>query len=90
MSDELAMGAAPRVEVTLHPALVRLFPGAEARLELPAATVCDVIDALDARWPGMSHAGYITIWTIRIWRVRLGTRLSDERPLGRSEDGFIP
>ena len=43
----------PRVVVTLPPILVRLFPAAERQLEVPAATVGDVIDALDARWPGM-------------------------------------
>lgn len=41
------------VTVTLPPPLLRLFPGAERRLELPAASVAEVIDALEARWPGM-------------------------------------
>jgi molybdopterin synthase sulfur carrier subunit len=41
------------VEVTLPPALVRLFPGATARLDVPAASVSEIIDALDERWPGM-------------------------------------
>jgi sulfur-carrier protein len=41
------------VVVTLPPNLVRLFPGAVRRLELPAASVRELIDALDARWPGM-------------------------------------
>ena len=40
-------------EVTLPPALVRLFPGATARLDVPAASVSEIIDALDERWPGM-------------------------------------
>jgi molybdopterin converting factor small subunit len=52
MSLEAAPGAA-RVEVTLPPALVRLFPGAASRLELQAANVADVLEALDERWPGM-------------------------------------
>jgi len=43
----------PSVTVTLPPALVRLFPGAVQRLELSASTVSDMLDALDARWPGM-------------------------------------
>jgi molybdopterin synthase sulfur carrier subunit len=47
----------PPVVVKLPPALVRLFPGAERRVELRASassrTVGDVIDALDSRWPGM-------------------------------------
>jgi molybdopterin converting factor small subunit len=41
------------VRVTLPTILLRLFPGAVRRLELPAASVAEVIDALDARWPGM-------------------------------------
>jgi molybdopterin converting factor small subunit len=52
LNDESAR-ASPPVVVTLPPALVRLFPGAVRRLELPASTVGEMIDALDARWPGM-------------------------------------
>ena len=46
--------AAPRpVLVRLAPVLVALFPSAERRLEVSAGTVEELIDALDARWPGM-------------------------------------
>jgi sulfur-carrier protein len=45
--------APPPVAVTLPPALVRLFPGAPRRVEVSASTVNEVIEALDARWPGM-------------------------------------
>jgi sulfur-carrier protein len=49
--------AASPVVVKLPAALVRLFPGAARRVELPGSdavqTVADVIDALDNRWPGM-------------------------------------
>ncbi|MGD9511075.1 MAG: MoaD/ThiS family protein [Geminicoccaceae bacterium] len=41
------------VTVTLPPALVRLFPGADRRLEVPATTVAEAVDALEARLPGM-------------------------------------
>lgn len=44
---------APAIELTLPAALVRLFPGADRRLALRAATVTAAMDALDARWPGM-------------------------------------
>ena len=44
---------ASRVAVTLPANLVRLFPGSARRLELPASSVREMIDALDARWPGM-------------------------------------
>jgi molybdopterin converting factor small subunit len=53
MSEEGVSLGAPVVDVTLPPALLRLFPEAEPRLALPAACVRDVIDALEARWPGM-------------------------------------
>lgn len=33
--------------------LIDLFPGAPRRVELPASTVREMIDGLDARWPGM-------------------------------------
>ncbi len=51
MSAEPAEG--PTVDVTLPAALIRLFPEAPTQLALSAATVSDVLDALDARWPGM-------------------------------------
>ena len=53
MPDVEASLTSPQVVVMLPAALVRLFPGAVRRLELPAATVREMIDALDARWPGM-------------------------------------
>ena len=37
----------------LPPALLRLFPAAPPEIVVTAATVSEVIDALDARWPGM-------------------------------------
>ena len=42
-----------RVSVSLPAPLVRLFPGAVRQLEVTASTVGEVVDALDARWPGM-------------------------------------
>jgi molybdopterin converting factor small subunit len=51
MADDRSPLAA--VVVTLPLALTRLFPGCARRVELSAATVRQVIDALDARWPGM-------------------------------------
>lgn len=33
--------------------LIDLFPGAPRRVELTASTVKEMIDGLDARWPGM-------------------------------------
>ena len=42
------------INVVLSPALVSLFPGAVHRVEVDAADVNAMIDALDARWPGMA------------------------------------
>jgi molybdopterin converting factor small subunit len=39
--------------VELPAALLRLFPGVEPEITLRAATVADVMAALEARWPGM-------------------------------------
>ena len=52
MPDEQVARAAP-VLVTLPANLVRLFPGAVREVQLPVSTVAEMIDALDARWPGM-------------------------------------
>lgn len=41
--------------VHLPRSLIALFPDAPRRLELGGATVADVIDALDARVPGMRN-----------------------------------
>lgn len=50
--DAPAASSTP-VVVKLAGALVHLFPGAPRRLEMRAATVAELIDALDADWPGM-------------------------------------
>jgi molybdopterin synthase sulfur carrier subunit len=41
------------VSVVLPPALLRLFPGCEREQVVAASSVGGVIDALDARWPGV-------------------------------------
>jgi molybdopterin converting factor small subunit len=41
------------VVVVLPTALLRLFPGCEPEATVSATTVWQMIDALDARWPGM-------------------------------------
>ena len=53
MPDLTAAPASAPVLVRLAPLLVSLFPSAERRLELSVASVDEMIDALDARWPGM-------------------------------------
>lgn len=39
--------------VRLPAVLATLFPGAERRFEVEAGTVDELMDELDARWPGM-------------------------------------
>ena len=39
--------------VRLPGVLVDLFPGSLRRVEIEAATVADMVDGLEARWPGM-------------------------------------
>jgi sulfur-carrier protein len=41
------------VGVTLPRALLNLFPGAPRQVEVSASTVGEMIEALNARWPGM-------------------------------------
>jgi hypothetical protein len=53
MPDDDTASAAATVMVTLPVALVNLFPGSPRQVTLPAATVRDAIDGLNARWPGM-------------------------------------
>jgi molybdopterin synthase sulfur carrier subunit len=49
-SDEARVEA----EVNLCAALIRLYPEAPSRLTLPAGTVSELLDKLDAEWPGMA------------------------------------
>jgi sulfur-carrier protein len=49
-----ALPVRPRpATVRLAPLLVTLFPDAQRVVEVEAATVSEMVDALDARWPGM-------------------------------------
>lgn len=41
------------VTIILPTALIRLFPGAPPRTTAEASSVAEMLDALDARWPGM-------------------------------------
>lgn len=48
-----AAGAASPVKVRIAPHLARLFVDAPSSLDIAAANVRDLIDALEDRWPGM-------------------------------------
>ncbi len=53
MPDQPKPPVPPTVTVLLPAPLVRLFPGSQPELTLNAATVAELLAALDARWPGM-------------------------------------
>ena len=53
MPNEAFRPARRPVLVRLAPLLASLFPTAERQVELSASTVAEMIEALDARWPGM-------------------------------------
>lgn len=53
MADSLPKPTRPRVVARLPGVLTDLFPGALRRVELEAANVGELIDGLDALWPGM-------------------------------------
>lgn len=52
-SDAEGEAASAMVSVVLPRALLDLFPGALRDVDLSAATVGEMIDGLDRRWPGM-------------------------------------
>ena len=53
MAHDATMTAATTVSIVLAPALIRLFPDCNGRLDLSAENVSDMLDELEARWPGM-------------------------------------
>jgi sulfur-carrier protein len=81
----------PAVDVTLPPALVRLFPGSPSRLSVPAACVSDVIDALEERWPGMRDRLIDSTPSVRrhINVFVEGRRAALDTPLGAGAAVFI-
>ncbi|MCB1510325.1 MAG: MoaD/ThiS family protein [Hyphomicrobiaceae bacterium] len=76
----------PTVTVILTPALLRLFPTAEARSRVSAASVDHMLDELDKRWPGIRDRIADTSPAIRRHitvfvdgeRARLDTPLRDD------------
>ena len=77
------MTRAPAV-VRLPPLLTTLFPGADRVVRIEAETVAEIIDGLEARWPGMRDRLTDTTPAIRRHinvfvegrRAKLDTRLS--------------
>jgi len=85
-----AAGRAP-VLVRLPAVLVTLFPDAERRVALDVATVGEMIDALDARWPGMGDRLRDTTPAIRrhINVFVDGRRAGLATPLAPGADVFV-
>lgn len=48
-----AAESAVTVSVVLPRALLTLFPDTPSQVDVPARTVAEMFDALEARWPGM-------------------------------------
>ena len=53
MAHDPSLNVSPTIMVVLAPALIRLFPDCKGRLDIAASSVGDMLDELDARWPGM-------------------------------------
>ena len=53
MSETLSNSCVPCVTIILPRALLRLFPGAVATLQIHARTVNEMLDELNQLWPGM-------------------------------------
>ena len=79
------------VHVRLAPLLLRLFPHAEPVVDLEAGDVAAMIDALDARWPGMADCIRDTSPAVRrhISIFVEGRRATLDMPLSPGTDVFI-
>jgi molybdopterin converting factor small subunit len=82
--------AAP-VMVKLAGALVHLFPGAPRVMAVQARTVAEMIDALDAEWPGMRDRICDSTPAIRRHMNVFvdGQRAELETPLAPGTDVFV-
>lgn len=81
----------PTVVVRLPGPLVDLFPGSPRRLEVEASTVSEMIDALNARWPGMRDRLCDTTPAIRR-HINIfidGERASLDSPIPPGEEVFV-
>jgi sulfur-carrier protein len=87
-----AFPLAPQPVLVRLPAIfASLFPDAERRVELSVTTVHEMIDALDARWPGMRDRICDSTPAIRrhINVFVDGKRVGLEAPVAAGADVFI-
>jgi molybdopterin converting factor small subunit len=91
VSNEAFRPASSPVLVRLPALLARLFPHAERRVEVSAATVDAMIDALNSRWPGMRDCICDSTPAIRrhINIFVEGERATLATPLAAGADVFI-
>ena len=91
VTNKAYSSASPPVLVRLSPLLVSLFPDAERLVELSACTVDEMIDALDAHWPGMRDRICDSTPAIRRHMNVFvdGKRATLETPLAPGADVFI-
>jgi len=84
-------GAKATCIVRLPGPLVDLFPGSPRRLEVEASTVREMIDALNARWPGMRDRLTDTTPAIRrhINVFIDGERVALDTPIPPGEEVFV-
>ncbi|MCQ2004808.1 MoaD/ThiS family protein [Rhizobium sp. NRK18] len=79
------------VHVVLPAALADLFPGAPRRFDMEAASVRDLVDGLERRWPGMG--GFIRDSRPAIRKHMAifvdGERATLKTPLSPRSDVFI-
>ena len=83
--------ASATVTVTLAGALTYLFPGAPRRLTVKAATVREMVDALEADWPGMGDRIVDSTPAIRRHMNVFvdGTRAALDTPLPPGAEVFV-
>ena len=81
----------PPAVVRLPLLLTALFPGAERVVRIEAETVADVIEGLDARWPGMRDRLCDTTPAIRrhINVFVAGKRARLDTPLAPGADVYV-
>lgn len=79
------------VGVHLSAAILRLFPDAERRVSVDAATVAEAVAALDARWPGIRDRLCDSTPAIRkhINVFVAGERAGLSTPLAPGSDMFV-
>ncbi len=85
------MTEGPQIIVRLPAILVDLFPGADRRVEMKAGSVAEMVDGLEALWPGMRDRLCDTRPAIRrhINVFVDGERVKLDHRLGAGDEVFV-